>query len=227
MVTRRFAILLLAGALGCARGTEQKGGPNPMPDAANSNVDAAGGTDSQPPIDSAQPTIDAPAGSCAMPFSGVLATWSFAGQTGSETQVASSSTAPGVTAGAVKRAAAINATTGSGSINSNGWASTAQVDPTKYYTFTITPPSGCALDLTSLAIDAKSSATGPAMAAVGTSSDSYAQTSTVGTAAASTPSLSVSGATGMIEVRVFGFSASSSSGTMRVQNTLTISGALN
>lgn len=221
MVTRRSAVLLLASAIGCARGTEQKGGPGGPPDApVNPGVDASGGTDSQ------QPMIDAPAGSCASAYSGVLATWSFAGQTGSETQVAAMSSASGMTAGAVKRAASLNATTGTGSINSSGWASTAQVDPTKYYSFTLTPPSGCTMDLSSLAIDAKSSSTGPQMAVVGTSSDSYAQTSTVGTAAPSTPTLSVSGATGMIEVRVFGFSASSASGTMRVQNTLTITGSL-
>ena len=42
-----------------------------------------------------------------------------------------------------------------------------------------------------------------------------------------TPKLSVSGATGPIEVRVYGFGASSAGGTMRVDMTLKVSGALN
>jgi hypothetical protein len=169
---------------------------------------------------------DGPSGACAMPFTGVLATWSFTGATGSQTSTPASSTAPGVVAGAISRASSLTASSGSGSINSSNWATSATLDTSKYYTFTVAPPSGCAMDLSSLAIDAKSSSTGPTKAAVATDADSYATQATVSTSAASTPALSVNGASGMVEVRVFGYSASSASGTMRVQNTLTISGAL-
>lgn len=196
---------------------QQGGGDGPGPDAPSRvNPDAPVG-----------PLPDAPvSGGCTSPSSGVLATWSFSGQTGNEATVAASSSASGVTAGNVARSSGLTATTGSGSINSSNWPLTAQLDPTRYYTLTIAPPAGCALDLTSAAVDAKASASGPAMAAIATSADSYTQTSAVTTSAPSTPALAVSGATGMVEVRIYGFSASSTSGTLRLQTTLTLSGAV-
>ena len=173
------------------------------------------------------PLPDAPAsGSCTSPSSGVLATWSFAGQAGNEATVAASSSASGVTAGSIARSSGLTAVSGATSINSSNWPLGAQLDLTRYYTLTIAPPAGCALDLTSAAVDAKASASGPAMAAIATSADNYTQTSAVTTSAPSTPALAVSGATAMIEVRIYGFSAGSASGTLRVQNTLTLSGAV-
>jgi len=218
MWSRSLLGITCALACGCARGTEQHTGPTP--DGSNGPHPDASGS-----VDAAQ-DIDAPSGACAMPFSGVLATWTFTGQPGNQASTPSSSTAPGVTAGAVQRSSGLTAVSGSGSINSSNWSLTAMADTTKYYTFTVTPPSGCAMDLTMLSIDAKSSSTGPTMAQVGTSADTYGQTSMVATSTASTPALSVSGASGMIELRVSGFSASGAAGTMRVQNTLKITGSL-
>jgi hypothetical protein len=40
------------------------------------------------------------------------------------------------------------------------------------------------------------------------------------------PALTVTAATGVLELRVYGFSASATTGTMRIQNTLSITGAL-
>jgi len=160
-----------------------------------------------------------------MTFSGVLATWTLTGQPGSQTSTPSTSSAPGVSAGALTRAPGLTAAAGTNSINSTNWPA-AQLDPTKFYTMMITPPAGCSISTSSLAIDVSSSGTGPTSAAVATSADSFAHTTTVSTTAASMPALTVTAATGVLELRVYGFSASATTGTMRIQNTLSITGAL-
>jgi len=156
----------------------------------------------------------------------MVASWSFVGEPGSQTMTAAATMASGVTAGPVSRSAALVVASGVGSINSSGWATTSSLDSTKYYTFSVTPPAGCVLDLSSLAIDAKSSSTGPTLAVVATSADSFGQTASVSTSAASTGNLSVAGASGMVELRVFGYSAPSTGGTMRIQNTLSLTGSV-
>jgi hypothetical protein len=134
--------------------------------------------------------------------------------------------APGVTAGAISRSQALVAVSGSGSINSNNWPPTVTLDSTRYYTFSVAPPSGCAMDLTQLAIDLKSSASGPTMGVIASSDDAFTQSTSVATNAASTPSLAVTGSTASVELRIYGYAASMTAGTMRVQNTLSVTGAL-
>ena len=134
-------------------------------------------------------------------------------------------TATGITAGAVQRAAALTAVSGANSINSSSWPTAAQADATKYYALTIAPPSGCMLSLTALAIDAKASGTGPAAAAVATSLDAFAQLVTISTSAASTPAVTATHG-GPIELRVYGYSASAAAGTLRLQGTLSVQGSL-
>jgi hypothetical protein len=170
---------------------------------------------------------DSPPGSCASAFSGILASYDFSAQSGSETSVTVSSTATGVTAGSFRRASSLTASSGSGSINSTNWATSSSRDTTKYYSVSITPPAGCAMSLTSLGVDAAKSSTGPASGAAATDADSFASTSTAATSTTSTPALSVTGATGAVEIRIYGYHASGTSGTFRVQNTFTISGSLN
>ena len=193
-----------------------------QPDAPRGSRDA--GADSST---SDGPPADAPpSGSCTTPFSGILGTWDFSTQSGSESMVTASSSASGVVAGSFTRAAALTAASGSGSINSSNWPSAAQRDSTKYYSVSVAPPSGCSLSIASISIDAKSSATGPASAVVATSVDSFSLTGAVSTSAPSTPALAVTNAAGSVEIRIYGYSASSSSGTLRVQNTFTVTGSL-
>ncbi|HUJ62665.1 MAG TPA: hypothetical protein VLX92_29385 [Kofleriaceae bacterium] len=165
-------------------------------------------------------------GSCAQAFTGTLGTWSFASEPGSQASTSSSGSAPGVTAGEFKRSSGLTTSTGANSINSANWATSAQLDPSKYYTATITPPSGCTMSITGIGIDAKASATGPASGAVATDADNFQQTSPVDTNSQSSPSLSVSAATGAVEIRIYGYGASGTSGTFRVQTTFTVSGSL-
>lgn len=166
---------------------------------------------------------DAATSSCS--FSGALATWDLSGQTGSEATVVATTMASGVTAGPVTRAAALTATAGSGSINSSNWPSSSALDPTKYYAFTLAPPTGCTIKLSTIAIDAKASGTGPASAVLATNVDAFVTTIPVSTSAASSPTITVTSSTNL-EIRLFGYSASATAGTLRVQNTLTVSGSL-
>lgn len=222
----RFAIVMLAG---CASGSMQSsdashGGMDASNDDADTRVDApAGHIDAA--IDAA-PHLDAPSGSCASAMTGALAVWSFTSETGTQAQTAASTTATGVTAGAVTRSAGLVATSGAMSINSSTWSQAAANDGTTYYTLSITPPAGCAMDLTELDVDTKASNTGPHSAAVGTSADAFAATTAITPTNANTATLAVNGATGMIELRVFGWGATATGGTFRIQNTLTLTGTL-
>jgi hypothetical protein len=208
-------LLLVLAAAACATAGQSAG------DASHHTGDGPSGGDGG--IDSSR---DAPPGACATPTTGMIATWSFIGESGSQASTSAGSAAMGITAGPVSRSAGLIVANGVGSINSSGWPTTTSLDPTKYYTFAVTPDPGCVLDLSSLAIDTKTSSTGPTLAVVATSADSFGQTSPVSLNTAGTSSLLVTGATGMVELRVFGYKASASTGTMRIQNTLTLNGTL-
>jgi len=163
-------------------------------------------------------------GSCA--FTGALATFDFTGESGSQTSTPSASKATGVIAGDVKRASALTAVSGSDSMNASGWTTASHADSSKYYTLSLTPPSGCTLDITSISVDTSASNSGPSNGAVATSADSFAAQTNFITGAAHSVAVSVSGATGATELRVYGYGASSTGGTMRLQSTLTVTGAL-
>jgi hypothetical protein len=91
----------------------------------------------------------------------------------------------------------------------------------------VTPAAGCSVTLTALALDVKASSTGPASGDVATSADAFA-THTASFAGSATPTVTLAGAsgTGAIEVRVYGYGATGSSGTFRIENTLTVSGSI-
>jgi len=199
---------------GCASASRQTG----QPDAANTNGGDGGNSG---PQDSATAS-----GSCASPFTGVLATWDFSGAAGNQDSTPSSSTATGVSAGDVARSSSLTPTAGTDSINSSNWTTGGSADTTRFYTFGLQPPSGCSMSLKSLAIDTKASSTGPGAAAVATSDDNFTQMSTFDPSSSATSTLSVDASTSMVELRVYGYSASGAAGTLRIQNTLTVSGSL-
>ncbi len=169
---------------------------------------------------------DTPASTCTMAFTGPLATWSMVGEPGSQTQTAAFMSAPGVVATSIVRAAPLIVADGIGSINASNWSTDPSPDLTKYFTISLTPPTGCALAVNSVAIDAKSSTTGPLSAALATSADTFSATSPVSTAMPSTVTLMVTDKTGPLEIRIYGYSAAAMGGTLRVQNMLTVSGTL-
>lgn len=162
-------------------------------------------------------------GTCATPYSGILVTYAFTGQTGTQASTAGTAGTSGITVGPITRSAGLTSATGTGSINSSNWPTAATLD--KFYTVTITPPSGCRLAVTGASVELGASGTGPATALLATSADNFAASVPLSTTAVATPSLSAT-SSGGIEIRIIGHSASAMTGTMRVQNTLTFSGAL-
>jgi hypothetical protein len=174
-------------------------------------------------VDSSPTTADA--GSSCAASTGVLVTYDFTGQPGNQTSTAATSTMAGATAGSAARSTSITAVAGAGSINASDW-STSSIDPTRYYTLTVTPSGSCALDITSVSIDTKASGTGPSTAAIATSDDNFVTMSSFTPGTVQVVSLSVTGATTAVEVRIYGYSASGTEGTLRIENTLTVSGAL-
>lgn len=208
--------------------------PLPKKDAGTADASPFGKDSSTPEQDAAPPpqqdsgTPQQDSGnnntSCTA-YQGALATWDLSGQPGNETSAPASGVATGLGASDLSRATALTAVSGTSSINSSNWTTSSSIDATRYYTFTLTPPSGCTLDVTKLSITTSASSTGPKSAALATSDDSFAQTTAV-TIGTDTPSVSVSGASGAVEVRVYGYGASSTSGTLRISSTLTVSGSI-
>jgi len=186
-------------------------------DAGDDASDASGGDDASDASD---------ASTCSYTFTGTLATYDFSLEPGNQVSTAASSSASGLTAGAISRSSAITAQSGAGSINSYNWATTTTIDTTRYYTLTLTPPAGCALGLTSMSVDNKASGSGPLDGAAATSADGFTSTTTFATTSVANVSLSVSGATSAVEIRIYGYDASLSAGTWRIQNTMTVSGSL-
>ena len=160
------------------------------------------------------------------PFTGALATFDLTSAPGNQTSTPATNVASELTAGDLSRSSALTATAGTGSINASNWTTSTAADTTRYYTFKLTPQSGCALDLTSLSVTTSASKTGPTLASVATSDDNFGAPTAVSVGATDTPALAVSGATGAVEVRLYGYAASSTSGTLRIATTLTVSGSL-
>jgi len=231
---------LLACSVGCATGAAvdddsedtpsktddaggaQDAGSSTQNDSGTTFADDANTTTQQ---DGGTITLDSGVNNACSAYQGTLVTFDFTGEPGNQTSTAAKSAASGVTATAISRASALTATSGQDSINASEW-STSKLDATRYYTFTLTPAAPCALDVTSLSITTKTSATGPADVSVATSDDDFAQTTSVTPNATATPALSVNGASGAVEIRVYGYDASGAGGTLRIESTLTATGAL-
>jgi hypothetical protein len=158
---------------------------------------------------------------------GTLVTYVLTSESGSEASAPATTSTTGVTGGLLTRSSTLTAASGAGSINSSSWGTGATFSATKYYTFTVTPAAGCSVSLTKLALDVKASATGPTKGDVATSADAFG-THTAAFTGTSTPAVTLTASgTGAIEVRIYGYAASASGGTFRIQNTITLSGTIN
>jgi len=186
------------------------------------------GPDADQDVSTDDASADAPqeaSGACMFTFGGALATYDFTGQPGNETSASASSTASGITAGAIGRSTDLVPASGANSINSSNW-SLSTLDTTLYYTLTITPPANCSMDITSVSLDTLASGTGPLDGAVATSDDGFTATSGFTPGTVTNVVLSVSDATNTIEIQIYGYNAFSTLGTMRIENTMTVSGSL-
>jgi hypothetical protein len=167
-----------------------------------------------------------PGGHCTQGGGGQIALWDLTGQPGTQTSSPAANTLAGVTAQPLARSSALMPSPGTDSISSSNWPTSFQADPGSYYTLSLAAPSGCMLSISSVMLDVKSSSTGPVSAVLSTSEDGFMQQAPVSTASPGEVSISVTSMTGMIELRVFGFAAPASTGTMRIENQLTIMGTV-
>jgi hypothetical protein len=191
-------------------------------------ADAGTGVDAGAASDAGGDTGATDSGCAGHGTTGVLVTFDLSSQSGSETSAAATTSAAGIASGTtLSRASALTAVSGSGSINSSGWPTSATATSTDYYTLTVTPAAGCSVTLGSIALDVKASSTGPAKGDVATSADSFG-THTASFTGTATPTVTLTGVTGTgpIEVRFYGYAATGSSGTFRIENTLTLSGSI-
>ncbi len=160
-------------------------------------------------------------------FSGVLATFDLVGQPGNEDVAPATSVAAGVRVGSLSRSTALNASAATGSISSTNWGMGQSADPNTYYALVITPTSGCSIDATSLALDMRSSNAGPESIEVATNADGFARHfGTFGGTGTTTVAFPRVGGAGPLEIRIYGYGASSSVGTLRIQNVPILSGEI-
>lgn len=161
-----------------------------------------------------------------------VATYTFTNaDPGNQTAKAVTSKDANITASDITRGTGTTAVAATGSINASGWVSTTQ-DANDYYEFTLTPVAGYQLNLVATAISVRRSGSGPINYLVAYSVGGGSETPiTSGTIAAATTtdvainaSLSIS-TTQPIRFRIYAWGASSSVGTFRLNNSLTVSGA--
>lgn len=195
-----------------ASGDDDSGTTDPTTeDAGKTTVDAGG-------VDSSMPTSGGP---CT--FTGELVAYDLATIVGTS-NVPATRTGGSVTTTALSHAG-VTAVSSSQAMNASNW-STSSMDTSKYFSFSVTPPSGCSLKLTSLSIDLKASNTGPSNAAVATSLDGFASTKTVTVSTAGgAQTVTLTGTkAGTIEVHVLGYNASSAQGTLRLESVVSLQG---
>src|SRR5258708_3603162 len=80
------------------------------------------------------------------------------------------------------------------------------------------------LDIAQRAIDSKSSGTGPVNGTVATSADNFAATSSLGMNSVAMVVVNAKGSKQPVEVRLYGYGASATGGTFRIENTFTVTG---
>lgn len=135
-----------------------------------------------------------------------------------------------VTASDITRGTGIASSAAAGSINATGWNSSAQ-DANDYYEFTLTPSAGHQLTLTAISATVRKSTAGPLNYLVSYSIGGVETTATSGTIAmtnnadvAVNASLSINTAQ-PVRFRIYAWGAPTATGTFRIDNTLTVTGA--
>jgi hypothetical protein len=115
-------------------------------------------------------------------------------------------------------------------MNASGWPTASSKDAGKYFTFKVTPPSGCTLTLTKLSVDLSASASGPATAGLASSVDGFSALESVPVTSGGPSDVTVKGVAAVasgVELRIFGYGASAAGGTLRVATSLSLTGSLN
>ncbi|GAB4048775.1 T9SS type A sorting domain-containing protein [Spirosoma litoris] len=159
-----------------------------------------------------------------------VATYTFtSADPGNQTSKAVTSNDANITASDITRGTGITAVAAASSINSSGWTGSAQ-DATDYYEFTLTPNTGYQMNLTGLNLTERRSNTGPTTYLIAYSiaggSETTVSTGPLSGTVDATLNISLSIQTAQsIRFRIYAWGATSNSGTLRLNQTLTVTGA--
>src|SRR5262249_26012626 len=126
------------------------------------------------------------------------------------------------------RGPGLTASGAGGTFSSSAWTLTAAVDPTDYYTITVTPAAGFTVSLLGIALDEKRSATGIQNWVVRSSLDGFTANLSAFTIPLTdtnfhnnqVPPLGAAfrGLSAPVEFRIYGFLATANAGTWRLDN---------
>jgi len=159
--------------------------------------------------------------------------FAFTGATGSETTFAASLADPALAATpAMSRGAGVTPSTAADAFSGSAWTTGATLDPGDYFSFTVTPAAGNALDLRALLLDERRSATGIRSWSVRSSLDGFASDIAAFTVPDDTLTRSETAqlpaqfhdVTTAVEFRIFGFQSEAAGGTWRIDNVMLIGG---
>ena len=164
-----------------------------------------------------------------------LETWELSAAAGSQVSSAPTTTATNITPGTLTRGSGVTASAGAGSMNSSGWFNSAAattlsdaITNNEYYEFTLPVDAGFTADITAVAFYLRSSSTGPNTATLRSSADGY--TTDLGTATAIpnaaaslyTLPVTLTGISGTLTFRLYGYGGASGGGTPGTGGTMRI-----
>lgn len=129
-------------------------------------------------------------------------------------------TQPNLTATGIGRGSGLTSSNANDRYSATSWNS-ASLDANDYFTWTLTPATGYTLSLTNLIYTAQTSGTGPSNFSLRTSADTF--TTSLGTPTATGATITLTGAsfqglTSSLEVRLYGWAATSTSGSFSVND---------
>jgi cysteine-rich repeat protein len=163
----------------------------------------------------------------------LVAKFSFTGAAGNEATFAADLADAALTAIPVmSRGPGIAPSTAAGAFSASGWTTGQDIDPDDYFSFTVAPAPGHAMNLLAFQLDERRSATGIRTWSVRSSLDGYATNHAgiiapddTGTRTSSTwlPA-QFHGLTTPVEFRIFGFQAEAAGGTWRIDNVVLFGG---
>lgn len=155
-----------------------------------------------------------------------LATYSFTGNVGDETSQSSTDTDVNSMASPLRRGPGVVATTKANVFASRSWVS-AELDTTKYLTFSIAPSPNYGLEIGGLAFSIERSATGPTSYAVVSLTNGIETQLETGTLSGTTQNFQLNLSIQSVHpilFKIYAWGASSSVGTFHLRNQLNVTG---
>jgi len=159
--------------------------------------------------------------------------FTFTGAAGSEATFAASLADPGLAATpAMSRGAGVAPSTATDAFSASAWTTGTTLDPGDYFSFTVTPAAGNALNLRAVLLDERRSATGIRSWSLRSSLDGFASDIAVFTVPDDTLTRSETAqlpaqfhdVTTAVEFRIFGYQSEAAGGTWRIDNVALIGG---